>query len=268
MDSRFTKEGARRARRAVCAAFLLALAACGSKNSGSAKAFHVVLISMDGVQVSDATPNLAQLAKGSTGFESLQARDGSPLARTSTLLTGLLPGEHGAGIGENGDSVLDAAQTPLPEYLIDHGYLTGAIVASDQGMSPETGMNQGFTDYQTLSGSATDLAVLAEGWLDTHWRQPFFLFVSLPPATDAASPAASADQGEPHALMRGDGFQEKRVFDQPLLIGHGRLGLVEAKVGDWPRRDDMDVNPVIEWGRFSLTCGPAGGLDQETEPDL
>ena len=125
MDSRLSKGAARRARLAICTTFLFSLAACGSEGEGEAKSFPVILISMDGVQASDATPNLSQLAKASTVFENVTPSDASHLALTSTLLTGLLPNEHGAGIGEGHNTVLDPSQTPLPGGLGLQAHLRG-----------------------------------------------------------------------------------------------------------------------------------------------
>lgn len=219
MESIAIKKGARQTVGAIATCLLLALAACGGGESGKAKAYHVILISMDGVQASDSTPNLVQLGKSSTRFADLPTDGFSNLARVATLLTGLLPGEHGAGSGDQGDSVLALERSPLPEYLVDHGYLTSAFVASDCGLNPESGISQGVRDYQTLPGTAPDLAVLAEDWINRHRRQPFFTYVHLP----AAGPENAAQSDEALGVILRT-LAARGLLDSSMVIVTGDHG--------------------------------------------
>jgi arylsulfatase A-like enzyme len=228
MDSNKTYEWAYRA---MYGWALLALVACSSERSAPGKAFHVVVISMDGVLPSEATPNLQQFAKTSTGFVDQVAAQGSPLAIASTLLTGLTAAEHGAGTGPTNDSPLSPEQTPLPEYLVDHGYQTGTVISSGCGMPPESGLNQGFGEYLTIPGSATDLAVLAEDWIEGHRRQPFFLFVQFPvgSAEPIEETSSQADEGLGILLRKlaADG-----LLDASLVVvtgNHGETRMLRIK---------------------------------------
>ncbi|MDF1836721.1 MAG: sulfatase-like hydrolase/transferase [Planctomycetota bacterium] len=238
MESRILNKGARLAARAATAALLLALAACGDEDGGEAKAFHVVLISMDGVRATDATPNLTQFGRTSTGFPDLPSSEASTLAKVATMLTGLLPTEHGAGVGEQGTSILGPEQTPLPEYLIDHGYNTSAIIASDLGLNPESGLDQGTRDYQTLPGSAGDVSVLAEDWINRHWRQPFFLYLHLPPAGE--DEAAQTDEALGLVLRT---LAARGLLDQSMVIVTGDHGTSRTLQIKAPSQKTSDSDP-------------------------
>ncbi|MBL4770681.1 MAG: hypothetical protein JKY61_05970 [Planctomycetes bacterium] len=228
--------------RAFACGLLLALGACGSDISRPDKAFHVVFVSMGQVPATEAAPNLFQFAKTSTAFESIEATPGNPLALSASMLTGLTPAEHGAGGGEAGTSVLAASQTPLPEYLGDHGYITGAVLASDCNMPPESGLNQGFLDYQAIPGNATDVAVLADDWVEHHWRQPFFLFVHLPVGEQANGPER-ADEAL-GVLLKG--LAARGLLDATLVVvtanrGAGPLLYIKAP---GQRTANTDNRPV------------------------
>ncbi len=184
----------------VACALLMCLGACGAGNGPSGRAFHVIVVNLGQGEISgaQALPNLEEFAKTSTSIALTADPAAPPLQSTSSMLTGLTPEEHGAGLGPEGNSPLAPEQTPMAEYLLDHGYNTSAVLASDCNMPPESGLNQGFGDYQAIPGSATDLAVLAEDWIEHHHRQPFFLFVHMP--VSAASSAAEGAIGEDEAL--------------------------------------------------------------------
>ncbi len=181
---------------ALACSLPILLGACGSGSESTDKAFHLVVIAMGQGGSSNAAdlPNTAQFEKISTSFALAPSSPAPPLRTSASMLTGLTPGEHGAGNGPEGDSKLEADQTPMAEYLVDHGYNTSAVLSSDCNMPPESGFNQGFGDYQAIPGGATDLAVLASDWIEHHYRQPFFVFVHMPVTAPAADAAARGDE--------------------------------------------------------------------------
>jgi arylsulfatase A-like enzyme len=204
---------------------MLALAACGAGDAPSGKAFHVVVISTDGWQPDGSGIHRSQFAKTSTTFDSLEPTIGSALQVNAAMWTGLSPSELEAETRAPDAPLLAPEQILLPEYLIDHGYRTSAVVATDSGMTPESGLTQGFDTYQSIPGSAVELSVLADDWIGRHRVQPFFLFLQFPSAAgeDAAveSSKAQADEGLGIVLKS---LGTHGLLDSSLIVLTGHQG--------------------------------------------
>jgi tetratricopeptide (TPR) repeat protein len=106
-----------------------------------------------------------------------------------TMLTGLLPPEHGAR-GNAGYTFDGRAHAHLPGLLKARGYATGAAI-STYVLRGDTGLARLFDDYedsidaqhgtefaeQQRAGAIT--TALAEAWIDAHRREPFFFFLHI-----------------------------------------------------------------------------------------
>ena len=171
----------------------LGLGSCGRESEPS-----IVLISIDTLR-SDrlpaygyrgiSTPHMDSLRQDSILFERAYSPTPTTLPAHATMLTGLLPPDH--GVRGNVGYSLDTENLPyLPRRLSEAGYATGAAVASFV-MRGETGLARGFDlyeddiDYRAGAGSAgmqrtgseTVEAVLP--WLRSVADEPFFLFLHL-----------------------------------------------------------------------------------------
>ncbi|HWW61471.1 MAG TPA: sulfatase-like hydrolase/transferase, partial [Thermoanaerobaculia bacterium] len=219
---------------------LLALVACG-RESKPAIAFPdapVILISIDTLRADHlplygyaniATPNLDALARDGVVFERAYSHCPMTLPSHVSMLTGLLPIEH--GVRNNLGYVYDAAKHPsLPSLLKARGYATGAAVSS-YVLRGETGLRNAFewyedavdprpgaafSDYQR-SGVTT--AALASRWIDGARARPFFFFLHLyephvpyEPSYDGEIVKADAIVGEFLARLKTSGIYDKAII--------------------------------------------------------
>ena len=148
----------------------------------------------------DTTPNLARLAARGIRFERAYSTSCWSLPSHASLLTGLLPREHGA----HHENHRLAAQSPtLPELLAAHGYETVGFSANPW-ISDGTGLSRGFERFEGIWSDYVirELLLFWRIWwrltaphLDKggavalerirHWHRsrnperPFFLFVNL-----------------------------------------------------------------------------------------
>ena len=156
------------------------------------------------------TPNLDLFAERARVYERAYSTSSWTLASHASMLTGLLPREHGAQSmpkGENrslgyGVRPLSDSFRTLAEILSEAGYRTGAVVAGP-ALRRDLGTAQGFEFYEDeLDGSlkvwngkrAEETTDLALGWLETLDQAPFFLFVNYFDAHAPYSPPADFER--------------------------------------------------------------------------
>jgi arylsulfatase A-like enzyme/Flp pilus assembly protein TadD len=158
----------------------------------------VVLISIDTLRADRLpaygytkirTPLLDRFQQDVWLFESTYTPCPLTLPAHTTMLTGLLPPEHGVrnnvGFTFNGQAHIN-----LPQFLKQHGYATGAAVSS-YVLHFETGLGVLFDYYEDSvdmtpgvqsvhyrrSGDKT--AAFARGWIAKHATEPFFFFFHI-----------------------------------------------------------------------------------------
>ena len=172
----------------------VALSGCGRRREASVfPGAPVVLVSIDTLR-SDrlpaygyagvSTPHLDRFRRDAILFESAWSPCPMTLPSHVTMLTGLLPPEH--GVRNNVGFAFDGARHPhLPGLLRAGGYATGAAVSS-YVLRGETGLAALFDEYedsldprhgtgfadQQRAGSLT--LGFAKRWLDAHAGVPFF----------------------------------------------------------------------------------------------
>lgn len=180
----------------------------------------IVLISIDTLRADHlpaygydkvATPAIDALARDGIVFENAYSSIPLTLPSHGTMLTGLLPPNH--GVRDNTGYTLDTARhAHLPLQLKAAGYATGGFVSSFV-LRGDTGISAGFDAYDSVvqaeRGSPLDIAQrpgaetrqIATPWLREHARGPFFLFFHLyEPHTPytPAEPFASRYAGKPY----------------------------------------------------------------------
>lgn len=155
------------------------------------------------------TPNLDALATQSIQFEHAYATSSWTLPTHASLMTGLLPSEHGATVRRT-RSPLHSRFPVLSEALAARGYTTGGFVANTTWLTPWMGLHRGFLHYEshyfslldafrrTFFGrqiwrtvsprlgrsfeprpSAPHLISALESWLDRMPRRPYFVFLNF-----------------------------------------------------------------------------------------
>jgi len=232
-------------------AFALVAAACGTRPDGPRlpPGTSVVLISVDTLRADHlpaygyggvATPALDRLRADSILFRNAWSPAPLTLPSHVTMLTGLLPPQHGVRANA-GFTYRGAPGSSLPELLRARGYATGAAVSSyvlraDTGLAPlfdfyEDGIDPSaggaFAEYQRR-GEVT--VALAREWVDSHRGAPFFFFLHLyephvpyDPPEPFKSRYPSAYDGEiasADAIVGGflDHLRAQGLYDRALVI--------------------------------------------------
>ena len=299
--------------RATIALALAAATCCGAcrrvPSAGGARATDIrawlpagtpiVLVSIDTLRA-DHLPAYGYRQVETPAIDALR-RDGVLFARAyapvpltfpshASLLTGLLPAQH--GVRDNTGYLLDTKSLPyLPRQLHARGYATAAAVSA-LVLARGTGLGEGFDLYEdsftwqagTLLGQVQrpggESLAAVRGWLRSRGPRPFFLFLHLyephspylPPEPFAgryASPydgeiaAADAIFGELVAELRALGVYERALL--LLLSDHGE-GLGEhgeQEHGILLYREALQV-PLL----LKLPGGRAAGATVETPVQL
>jgi arylsulfatase A-like enzyme/Flp pilus assembly protein TadD len=174
------------------------------------------------------TPSLDALAAGGTMFDQAFSNVPMTLPSHTTMLTGLLPPEHGVRV--NGEQRLDLPTPTLAEVLRSRGYQTGAFIAAVV-LDSANGLNRGFDvyhdqveevykqrAYEPLSAYRPGDAVAddALAWLQQRDKgRPFFCWVHL------------FDPHEPyyaHKELAGTRFADQASYD-------GEVAFMDLQVG-------------------------------------
>ena len=166
------------------------------------------------------SPNLDRLAAESLVFERALSPSTWTLPSTASLLTGLLPLQHGARDIKH--SMPQSVET-VAEHLRAAGYRTAAL--TDGGfVGHKWGMAQGFDRFDAAPGKpwqdkdVAPIAASAAHWLETNHFEPFFLVVhTYETHQPYVNPEGFADPWlDPN--YDGDRFR-RRAAVQPLKIG-------------------------------------------------
>lgn len=173
------------------------VAGCGPDRPRFPRA-PVVLISIDTLRADRlpaygwtrvATPAIDRIARDGIVYENAYSHYPLTLPSHVSILTGLLPPEH--GVRDNAGYRLDAGKFPsLPVRFREAGYATGAFVSA-YVLRQETGLGVGFDRYEDAisiepgasldSGQRSGLETtrLARDWLREQKGRSFFLFLHL-----------------------------------------------------------------------------------------
>jgi choline-sulfatase len=246
----------------------LLLAACGRRTERPS----IILISIDTLRADHlqaygyrnvATPNIDALARDGVIYQNAWSHCPLTLPSHLSMLTGLLPPEH--GVRDNAGYRFDSKLHPtLASLLHDHGYATGAAVSA-YVLRASTGANAGFDDYDDAigivdgaplgalqrAGRATE--AIAERWIDAHQGKPFFYFLHIyephtpyQPTYDADVAASDAIAGSliAHLKQRGN-------YDDALIIltsdhGEGLMDHGESEHGVFLYREDLRVPLIVK----------------------
>jgi len=200
---------------------------------------HLPAYSYGGVE----TPAIDQLRRDGVLFERAYTNVPLTLPSHTSLLTGVLPPDH--GVRDNLGYTVDAAKTPLlQQALKDGGYATGAAVSA-YALRRATGIGTGFDLYDDgleVAAGADDPGIqlsqrpgletlnVVRPWLRSVADRPFFLFFHIfephtpyepPPEFAARYPlpydgeVAAADDVIGRLLNELRGLE---VYDRALIV--------------------------------------------------
>lgn len=240
----------------------------GDKRVGTS---HLLLITLDTTRAdhigcygyaSALTPATDRLAAGGVAFDQAFSNVPMTLPSHATIMTGLLPPEHGLRV--NGLQRLDVGLPTLAEVLREHGFQTGAFVASFT-LDSRNGLDRGFGTYQDDMSAACvrdenePLSVYRPGdvvtdaalaWLsDRDKSRPFFCWVHL---FDPHLPYFE------HAALRGTRYAGKKTYDAEIAFMDRQV----ARLMDFLEREGLTEQTLI------VAMGDHGeGLGEHAEPD-
>jgi len=124
------------------------------------------------------TPHTDALASSGTLFETAYSTSSWTWPATASILTGLVPEEH--GVLSNESCTLSLSNLSLPEALAQEGYATGAFSCNPL-IAPERYFDQGFEQFDSAphirhTGEVIDEV---EGWITERAGARFFLYLHL-----------------------------------------------------------------------------------------
>jgi len=167
------------------------------------------------------TPAIDSLRRRSTLFSRAYSPIPLTLPAHASLVTGLLPSEH--GVRDNSGYILGAEVETLAETLTRRGYRTGASVSS-YVLRQATGIAQGFEFYDDAvqiggrQGSSAERAGkdtlrTAKRWLREVAGEPFFLLVHL------YEPHAPYEAPEPYLSRYPESGYDAEIAYTDSLVG-------------------------------------------------
>ena len=203
---------------------------------------NVLLLVMDTQRADHLTPTdipepqhrvWRSLAAEGTIFTWASSSAVTTLPSHSSMMTGRLVQEHGAGSG--GRLFLDRRFPTLAEQLRAKGYLTGGFVANTYWTGRHTGLNRGFIHYEDFYSSPMD--ALARTVLGRHLAYdlfPRFGQIDIPGRKRASQVKeellhwVDANPGHPffripELLRRSRALSAGQGLRRPLLLG-AKLG--------------------------------------------
>ena len=238
--------------------FALFLLLCGlSLWAAPAKKPAVILITIDTLRADHLgcygyaaihTPNIDGLAADGVQFENAYSAVPITLPSHASMMTGAYPME--TGMHDFSGNRLSAAQPAMAGILRQHGYATGAVVASAV-LDSRFGLNSGFDfyydhfDFSRLNEANLDAMerpgnlVMDEAlqWLKINSQRKFFLWVHLydphypynPPAPYAAEYRAHPYDGEIAFADAQVGrlisyLKKEKLYDHTLIVLAGDHG--------------------------------------------
>ena len=213
-----------------------------------------------------ATPNLDAFRRDAVFFERAYAHVPLTLPSHVSMLTGLLPPDH--GVRDNLGFALDAAKhRTLPATLHARGYATGAAVSA-YVLRRGTGLGAVFDEYddaveqtagesigmQQRRGEATvDVALQ---WIHRNDARPFFYFLHLFEPHSPHEPTYDADIAHADVAVGRfiDGLKTTGVYERALIVltsdhGEGLGDHGEAEHGIFLYREALQVPLMIKLPR-------------------
>jgi choline-sulfatase len=215
-----------------------------TRDSGSPSRVPVVIISVDTLRADHlpvygyhgvSTPAIDALARDSMVFENAYCQVPLTLPSHATLLTGLLPSQH--GVRDNVGYRLAATHPTLATVLKERGYATGAAVSSF-ALRRDRGLAAGFDLYDDDFGPGSiderpglETVKHLDAFADSNPGKPLFLFLHLyephtpysPPQPYAKTYAARPYDGEIAAADAAVGgflahLKSSGLYDRAIIV--------------------------------------------------
>jgi arylsulfatase A-like enzyme len=257
---------------------LLLLAGCSRRESRP----PIIIISIDTLRSDHlpaygyrgvTTPNLDALAADSLVYRNAWSHCPLTLPSHLSILTGLLPPDH--GVRDNAGYRFDGAAHPtLAALLHDRGYHCAAAISA-YVLRGSTGVSAGFDEYDDAIGMVDGAPLgalqragnvteaIAERWIAQHEEEPFFYFLHLYEPHAPYTPVAPFDtryankyDGEIASVDATVGtligfLKKQGVYDRAIVVllsdhGEGLLDHGEQEHGVFLYREALQVPLFIK----------------------
>jgi tetratricopeptide (TPR) repeat protein len=250
----------------------------------------VILISIDTLRADHlpaygyagvATPHIDALRSDAILFRNAYAHVPLTLPSHVSMLTGLLPPQH--GVRNNLGYVLRAEVPTLPAWIKQRGYATGAAVSA-YVLRGSTGIARGFDFYDdaivyhpsaaigTLDRPGGVTAAIAAGWIERQRGQPFFFMLHLfephapyAPSYDGEIAAADAIVGSFVQRLKRSGIYDRAIVILTSDHGEGLGDHGEPEHGIFVYREAIHVPLMLKLPRSArrgeVSDAPAGLVD-------
>jgi arylsulfatase A-like enzyme/predicted negative regulator of RcsB-dependent stress response len=267
---------------------VLVLVACRRETVERFRGAPVILISVDTLRSDHLpaygyagvkTPNIDALQRDSILFQRAYSHCPMTLPSHLSILTGLLPTEH--GVRNNIGYRFDGAKfRTLAAVLRTHGYRTGAAVSS-YVLRSDTGIDAGFDFYDdniavAAGGAASehqrsgyDTLKAAQAWIAQNASQPFFFFVHIDEPHAPYEPSydgeiAKSDDIVGRLLAR---LKSSGIYDRAIVVflsdhGEGLWQHGEDQHGILLYRESLQVPLMIKLPRAARGGSSVGDAVQ------
>lgn len=240
-----------------------------------------------------ATPNFDAFRADAILYEHAYSHCPLTLPSHASMLTGLLPADH--GIRDNIGFTLAENIPSLPALLKSNGYATGAAVSAFV-LRKGTGIARGFDQYDDevepigtwqviarVQRSGGETVTAARKWLDGHLDKPFFFFLHLydphtpyePPEPFRTQYKSNPYDGEIAYTDHVVGelltyLKEKGIYDKALIViladhGEGLNDHREEEHGIFLYREAIQVPLFVKLPRSkhggTSVAAPAALID-------
>ncbi|HEX6100834.1 MAG TPA: sulfatase-like hydrolase/transferase [Thermoanaerobaculia bacterium] len=228
------------------------------------------------------TPSFDAFASDAVLFEHAYSQSPLTLPSHATILSGLLPAEH--GVRDNTGFRVGEKVPLLQTVLAAHGYSTGAAVSA-YVLRTATGIGRGFTAYddavERSSSSESlgavqrrggDTLAVAEQWLAANSARPFYFLHLYEPHAPYGSGGYAGDVADSDALL-GRFFaslKARDLYDRALIVvlsdhGEGLGDHGEDEHGIFLYREAIQVPLLVKLPRNRLAgtrvASPVGLVD-------
>lgn len=270
--------------------------------SAPSRTTPVILISIDTLRSDHlpaygyagvATPNLDAFRADAILYERVYSHCPLTLPSHASMLTGLLPADH--GIRDNIGFTLAETVPSLPALLKANGYATGAAVSAFV-LRKGTGIARGFDSYDDevepigtwqviarVQRSGGETLAAARKWLDQQGDRPFFYFLHLydphtpyePPEPFRSQYKSNPYDGEiaytDHVIGEFLAYlKERGIYDKAMIViladhGEGLNDHREEEHGIFLYREAIQVPLFVKLPRSKYAgtsvSAPAGLID-------
>jgi len=230
----------------------------GKSPESDLKDFNIILISIDTLRADrlhcygyerDTSPNIDRVASESIVFENAISQSAWTLPAHASMMTGLLPSEHGLIFYDNEGldhkkefGTLDPKITTLAEILKTFAY-TNVSFNGGAWVDPTFGLRQGFDLYRWGGRYFKYNVPKSIGWIKANPGKNFFLFLH---AFDVHAPYNASPEFNVFYKYRGPSKAEEITFDKIESLESPEYQYIVSQYDAGIRRADHELGQLFE----------------------